>query len=82
MTKLCSESNLVGITSTKTMGRSRLLPCGPCSSETSSARTYIPYPQTLKFYKFQVIKFIIQEKAEPKTESTNILLILSLTFPR
>ena len=54
-------------------GKSRLLPGG-------TTRTYIPYLQTFKFYKFQVIKFIVQEKVEPRTESTNFILILSLTF--
>ena len=64
------------------MGKSRLLPGEPRSSEDISARTHIPYLQTLKFYMFQVLKIIIQEKVDPTTESTNFILILSLTFPR
>ena len=63
-------------------GKSRLLPGGPCSSEGSSARTYIPHLHTfLSFTSFN-FKFIIQEKLDPRTESRNFILRFSLTSPR
>ena len=56
--QLCSESRSV---TQRGWVESRLLPGGPCSSQVNQQQLSVPYLQTFKFYKFQVIWFIIQD---------------------
>ena len=60
------------------MGKSRLLPGQPCSSE-DFFQQELTLSSHFQVLQVSIFKLNIQEKLEPRTESTNFILRSSLT---